>query len=183
MVNLASLLTTTLLFAFATAQGTASISSVTCGNNKYTRKQIDEATGEGCRLFAAGLQIGNNNYPHQFNNREALVFATSGPYQEFPILTSGNYTGRSPGPDRIVFRTRGSCDYVGAMTHTNAPTNNGFVLCTEAKVATNPSTSSSTGTLTSSGAGASGTAGSGAASWGVSRGLWLGALLAPLVVA
>jgi hypothetical protein len=93
MVNLNSILTTTLLFAIAAAQGTASISSVTCGNYKYTRKQVDEATGEGCRLFAAGQQIGNNNYPHQFNNREALVFATSGPYQEFPILTSGNYTG------------------------------------------------------------------------------------------
>ncbi|KAK0619576.1 Ribonuclease/ribotoxin [Immersiella caudata] len=183
MVNLTSILTTALLIAVAAAQGTVSISSVACGNNKYTRKQIDEATGEGCRLFAAGQQIGNNNYPHQFNNREALVFATSGPYQEFPILTSGNYTGRSPGPDRVVFRTRGSCDYVGAMTHTNAPTNNGFVLCTEAKGASNPSTSSSaTNTPTSSGAGASGTSQSGAASWGVSQGLWLGALLAPLVV-
>ncbi|KAK0653153.1 Ribonuclease/ribotoxin [Cercophora newfieldiana] len=180
MVNLTAL-TTALLIAVAAGQGTASLSSVTCGSNKYTRKQVDEATAEGCRLFAEGRQLGNNNYPHQFNNREALVFAASGPYQEFPILTSGNYTGRSPGADRIVFHTKPSCAYVGAMTHTDAPTNNGFVLCTEAKGSTSPSPSA-TKTPTSSSANASSTAESGAVKWR-DQGWWLGALLAPLVVA
>lgn len=75
-------------------QGTTSLESVTCGSNKYTQKQVDEAVGEGCRLIAANQQLGTNKYPHRFNNREGLVFATSGPYQEFPILKSGNYTGR-----------------------------------------------------------------------------------------
>ena len=74
--------------------GTADITSVTCGRNKYSKKQVDEATAEGCRLHDAGQQIGSNRYPHRFNNRENLVFAASGPYQEFPILTNGNYTGR-----------------------------------------------------------------------------------------
>jgi len=95
MVNFTTALTTiATLAAVATAQGTASLNSITCGSTKYTRKQVDEATGEGCRLFAAGQQVGTNNYPHQFNNREALVFAASGPYQEFPIVSGGNYTGR-----------------------------------------------------------------------------------------
>jgi hypothetical protein len=95
MVNLSTALASALLIAAAAAQaGTASLSSVTCGNNKYTRKQVDEATAEGCRLHASGQALGNNNYPHQFNNREGLVFAASGPYQEFPIVSSGNYTGR-----------------------------------------------------------------------------------------
>ncbi|PKS05010.1 hypothetical protein jhhlp_008376 [Lomentospora prolificans] len=114
-------------------QGTTSLESVTCGSNKYTQKQVDEAVGEGCRLIAANQQLGTNKYPHRFNNREGLVFATSGPYQEFPILKSGNYTGQSPGADRIVIdpNYQGSCVYSGAMTHTNAPSRNGFVLCTE----------------------------------------------------
>jgi len=91
----------------------------------------------------------------------------------------------SPGADRIVFRTSGSCAYVGAMTHTNAPTNNGFVLCTEAKGAASASNSSSsssaTRTPTSSGTNASSTAKSGAAGLGGSQ-WWLAAMLAPLVV-
>lgn len=74
-------------------QGTADIATVTCGTNKYSRKQVAEAAAEGCRLYAANQQIGTSQYPHTFNNRENLVFTTSGPYQEFPILTSGNYTG------------------------------------------------------------------------------------------
>lgn len=75
-------------------QGTANLTTVTCGRNVYSRKQVDEATAEGCRLYQTRQTLGSNNYPHRFNNREALIFATSGPYQEFPILTSGNYTGR-----------------------------------------------------------------------------------------
>ncbi|KAK5652009.1 hypothetical protein OQA88_10912 [Cercophora sp. LCS_1] len=168
------------LVAVASAQGTAGISSVTCGSNKYTKKQVDEATAEGCRLHQAGQQIGNNNYPHQFNNREALVFAASGPYQEFPIVTSGNYTGRSPGPDRIVFKTSGGCAYVGAMTHTDAPTTNGFVPCTEAKAS---STATTSPTRSSTAGAASGTSTSGAGELGV-QGWMLGSLLvAPLVFA
>jgi hypothetical protein len=39
----------------------------------------------------------------------------------------------SPGADRVVFNPayQGSCVYVGAMTHTDAPTRNGFVECEE----------------------------------------------------
>ncbi|OLN89316.1 Guanyl-specific ribonuclease F1-like protein 2 [Colletotrichum chlorophyti] len=126
-------------------QGTSTVGSVTCGTNKYSRKQIEEATAEGCRLYAANQQIGTSQYPHRFNNREGLVFATSGPYQEFPIIPSGNYTGRAPGPDRVVLDPsyRGSCVYVGTMTHTGAAQRNGFVECN--------STTSGSGSGSSSG--------------------------------
>ncbi|GJC84260.1 guanyl-specific ribonuclease F1 [Colletotrichum liriopes] len=129
-------------------QGTANVGTVTCGDNKYSRKQIEEATAEGCRLHAANQQVGASEYPHRFNNRENLVFTTSGPYQEFPIIPSGNYTGRSPGPDRVVLdpNYRGSCVYVGTMTHTGASGRNGFVSCNQTK----SSSGSSNGTSAAS---------------------------------
>lgn len=77
----------------ATTPGTANLGSLTCGTKTYSRRQVDEATAEGCRLYSEGQQIGNSKYPHRFNNREGLVFATSGPYQEFPIIAGGNYSG------------------------------------------------------------------------------------------
>ncbi|EJT78122.1 guanyl-specific ribonuclease F1 [Gaeumannomyces tritici R3-111a-1] len=113
-------------------QGTTALDTVTCGSNSYSRTQIEAATAEGCRLNAAGQTLGNNRYPHTFNNREKLVFAAGGPFQEFPILSNGqNFTGRSPGPDRVVFNPNigGKCTYVGSMTHTGA-SGNGFLLCT-----------------------------------------------------
>lgn len=67
--------------------------SWTCGGNTYSSSQIDSATSEGCSLHAAGETVGSNDYPHTFNNREGLPLESDGPYQEFPILTSGVYTG------------------------------------------------------------------------------------------
>lgn len=66
----------------------------------------------------------------------------------------------APGPDRIVFNPnyQGECVYVGAMTHTGAPTRNGFVECAEARrgddftssttTTSRPSTTAITGTAT-----------------------------------
>jgi hypothetical protein len=65
-------------------------------------------------------------HSHQYNNYEGFNFPVSGPYQEFPIKSSGVYTGGSPGPDRVVFNTNGQ--YAGAITHTGASGNN-FVGC------------------------------------------------------
>ncbi|KAK3291986.1 Ribonuclease/ribotoxin [Chaetomium fimeti] len=140
-------------------QGTSALANVTCGRNTYSRSQIEDAVFEGCSLHAAGEQLGNSRYPHRFNNREGLTFATAGPYQEFPILSSGAvYSGRSPGADRVVFNPdyEGSCVYVGAMTHTGAPTRNGFVECDE--VAGDESGGTTTTLSPSSSGTASGTA-------------------------
>ncbi|KAK4162428.1 Ribonuclease/ribotoxin [Cladorrhinum sp. PSN259] len=134
--------------AAVTAQGTTSISSVSCGSKSYTKQQVDEAVAEGCRLYAAGQQLGNSKYPHKYNNFENLVFAASGPYQEFPIVSGGAYSGGSPGADRVVFSPsyQGSCVYVGAMTHTGA-SGNSFLSCSE-KSAGRPGTGSSASTTT-----------------------------------
>ncbi|TDZ14290.1 Guanyl-specific ribonuclease F1 [Colletotrichum sidae] len=135
------------LCAFATAsplpeqtlqrrQGSSdNIQPVDCGGERYSRRQLEEATAEGCRLYANSLQVGTSQYPHRFNNREGLIFASTGPFQEFPIIPSGNYSGRAPGPDRVVFDPdyRGRCSYVGAMTHTGADQRNGFVTCNETR--------------------------------------------------
>ncbi|KAK4203225.1 Ribonuclease/ribotoxin [Triangularia verruculosa] len=131
MFTLKSLLLLALSAATATtAQGTAGIGQVSCGNNNWSKAQIDEALAEGCRLHEDGEQLGNNKYPHRFNNREGLVFTASGPYQEFPIVRNGAYSGGSPGPDRIVFNPNlnGNCVYVGTMTHTGAG-GNSFNMC------------------------------------------------------
>lgn len=67
--------------------------SVTCGDNTYTSEDLEGATSEGCTLHHAGETVGNNDYPHTFNNREGLPLEGDGPYQEFPILTDGIYDG------------------------------------------------------------------------------------------
>lgn len=74
-------------------QGTATLGNITCGKHSYTKQQVDDAVAEGCRLHKAGQQLGSSKYPHRFNNYEGLVLATKGPYQEFPILQNGLYTG------------------------------------------------------------------------------------------
>ncbi|KAK5630901.1 hypothetical protein RRF57_006616 [Xylaria bambusicola] len=87
-----------------------------------------------------------NSYPHTYNNYEGFSFTVSGPYLEFPMLSSGVYTGGtylhgskplgcgldtysligSPGADRVIINT--SCKLAGAITHTGASGNN-FVGC------------------------------------------------------
>ncbi|KAJ4291400.1 hypothetical protein N0V88_005993 [Collariella sp. IMI 366227] len=182
-----------------TRQGTTSLGSLTCGTTSYTKKQVDDAVAEGCRLYASREQLGTSKYPHQFNNREALVFAASGPYQEFPILEGGRiYSGRAPGPDRVVFSPsyKGDCVYVGAMTHTDAGGGNGFVSCNE-KLSSSPggngnsqtttttistkTTSSATQTATTAAATSSNAASGGLAGMGV-QGMMAGVLAGLLFV-
>lgn len=74
------------------------------------------------------LGIGDNDYPHQYNNYEGFDFPDEGPWYEFPILSSGSvYTGGSPDTDRVVFNYNG--DFQMAITHTGA-SGNDFVGCT-----------------------------------------------------
>ncbi|KAH7161893.1 guanyl-specific ribonuclease F1 [Dactylonectria macrodidyma] len=96
------------------------------GSNYYTAAQVNAASVRACNHYNAGTTVGG--YPHTYNNYEAFTFAVSGPYQEFPILSSGSlYTGGSPGPDRVVINT--SCKQAGTITHTGA-SGNAFVACT-----------------------------------------------------
>lgn len=99
----------------------------TCGNVCYWQEDVDEAVNQGYNYYAQGQQVGSNDYPHTENNYEQIDFYVSGPYQEFPILSSYNpYTGGSPGPDRVVFNTKGAL--AGVVTHTGADGND-FVPC------------------------------------------------------
>ncbi|KAF9700370.1 hypothetical protein EKO04_002046 [Ascochyta lentis] len=68
----------------------------------------------------------NSTYPHKYNNYEGFDFLVGGTYFEFPLKTSGVYTGGSPGADRVV--VNGSGARAGEITHTGASGNN-FVAC------------------------------------------------------
>lgn len=96
MVSIKSLLTLSLA-ALAAANPVAldkrQSGSISCGGNTYSASQLGSAVDEGCALHQAGETLGSNSYPHTFNNREGLPFETSGPYQEFPVMTGGVYTG------------------------------------------------------------------------------------------
>lgn len=85
------------LAAVATATPVALVKrqsgSWSCGGNTFSSSQINSAVQEGCALHFSGDTVGSNDYPHTFNNREGLPLDGSGPYQEFPILTSGVYDG------------------------------------------------------------------------------------------
>ncbi|KAH7018176.1 Ribonuclease/ribotoxin [Microdochium trichocladiopsis] len=100
--------------------------AATCGTVSYSASAVTAASQRACSNAASGNTPGG--YPHQFNNREGFVFATSGPYLEFPIMKSGSiYTGGSPGPDRVII-TKSGCKEAGLITHTGAQ-GNAFVTC------------------------------------------------------
>ncbi|EOD52329.1 guanyl-specific ribonuclease f1 [Neofusicoccum parvum] len=101
-------------------------SATTCGSTSYTAAQVRAAFNAGYNYYTADDTAGSSTYPHTYNNYEGFDFPVNGPYQEFPLLRSGVYTGGSPGADRVIFSTSGS--YAGAITHTGASGNN-FVGC------------------------------------------------------
>ncbi|KAI0012117.1 ribonuclease-domain-containing protein [Xylariaceae sp. FL0662B] len=97
----------------------------TCGSTYYTATQVNQAAQRACTDYNAGSAP--DGYPHTYNNYEGFSFPISGPYLEFPLLSSGGvYTGGSPGADRVIINT--SCKLAGAITHTGASGNN-FVGC------------------------------------------------------
>ncbi|KAH7038029.1 Ribonuclease/ribotoxin [Microdochium trichocladiopsis] len=99
----------------------------TCGSVCYWAEDIQEAVAQGYGYYQDNQQVGSNDYPHSYNNYEGLPLLVSGPYQEFPILkTYKPYTGGSPGPDRVVFNTKGQ--FAAVVTHTGA-SGNDFVSC------------------------------------------------------
>ncbi|GAP93037.1 putative guanyl-specific ribonuclease F1 [Rosellinia necatrix] len=98
--------------------------AATCGSTYYSATQVNQAAQKACSYYQAGSAPGG--YPHTYNNYEGFSFTVSGPYLEFPMLSSGVYTGGSPGADRVIINT--SCKLAGAITHTGASGNN-FVGC------------------------------------------------------
>ena len=66
---------------------------VRCGSTCYTSAQVTAARNSGYNYYRQGSQAGSSTYPHTYNNYEGFDFLVSGPYQEFPLRTSGAYTG------------------------------------------------------------------------------------------
>lgn len=66
---------------------------VTCGSNCYTSAQVTAARNAGYNYYKQGSTAGSSTYPHKYNNYEGFDFLTSGTYYEFPLKTSGAYTG------------------------------------------------------------------------------------------
>lgn len=66
---------------------------VKCGSTCYTSAQVTTARNAGYNYYTQGNEAGSSNYPHTYNNYEGFDFLVSGPYQEFPLRTSGAYTG------------------------------------------------------------------------------------------
>ena len=117
---------------------------VTCGSNCYTSAQVTAARNSGYNYIKQGGTAGGSSYPHVYNNYEGFDFLVSGTYYEFPLKTSGTYTGGkapcsgspngkrlkrctgSPGADRVIFNQNGA--RAGEITHTGASGNN-FVAC------------------------------------------------------
>ncbi|KAK4114674.1 ribonuclease-domain-containing protein [Canariomyces notabilis] len=111
----------------AEAQGEieARACAYTCGSVCYQSTHITAALNRGYSLQQAGSDV--NNYPHRYNNYEGFNFPTSGPWYEFPIMSSYKvYNGGSPGPDRVIFDDDGAFDML--ITHTGA-SGNAFVAC------------------------------------------------------
>ncbi|KAK8069088.1 Ribonuclease f1 [Apiospora phragmitis] len=118
-----------LLAAFVAAAPGAAIledrAATTCGSTSYSAAQVNAASQQACTYYKNNQQA--NSYPHTYNNYEGFNFRVAGPYQEFPIKSSGLYTGvRSPGADRVIINA--SCQQAGAITHNGASGNN-FVGC------------------------------------------------------
>lgn len=100
-------------------------SDIDSGN--CSESDIDEAVQQGYGYYEKGQTVGSGGYPHQYNDYEGFEFPDSGPYYEFPILSSYNpYTGGSPGADRVIFT--GSGEYEAVITHTGA-SGNDFLQC------------------------------------------------------
>ncbi|KAI0965269.1 Ribonuclease/ribotoxin [Xylaria arbuscula] len=98
--------------------------ATTCGSTSYTATQVNQAAQKAYSDYKAGSAP--SGYPHTYNNYEGFSFPVAGPYLEFPLLSSGVFTGGSPGADRVIINT--SAKLAGAITHTGASGNN-FVGC------------------------------------------------------
>jgi hypothetical protein len=87
----------------------------------YSNTNINDAATAALNYYAQGQTVGSDSYPHQYNDYEGFSFSCSAPFLEFPILTSGTYSGGSPGADRVVIGSISSDDstaqYCAVITH------------------------------------------------------------------
>ncbi|EFQ99851.1 guanyl-specific ribonuclease F1 [Nannizzia gypsea CBS 118893] len=101
--------------------------ATTCGSTYYSSSQVTAASNAACQYVMSGSTAGGSSYPHEYHNYEGFYFqGLDGPFYEFPLRTSGVYSGGSPGADRVIITE--DCEQAGQITHTGAGGNN-FVAC------------------------------------------------------
>ncbi|KGO77417.1 Guanine-specific ribonuclease N1/T1 [Penicillium italicum] len=99
--------------------------ATTCGSVCYSSNAISSAQEAGYDLYNSYEKV--HDYPHEYHDYEGFEFSVSGPYYEFPILSSGEiYEGGSPGADRVIFN--GDDELAGVITH-NGASGDDFVAC------------------------------------------------------
>ncbi|KAF8640826.1 hypothetical protein AX17_000475 [Amanita inopinata Kibby_2008] len=93
-----------------------------CAGNSYDTPYLDDS------IYAAETG-GAGTYPHAYHDYEGFYFSNcSGTFYEYPIIPGDIiYGGGSPGPDRVIYDDFG--DFCACLTHTGAPTYDGFVEC------------------------------------------------------
>ncbi|KAF7305357.1 hypothetical protein HMN09_00787700 [Mycena chlorophos] len=115
-----------------------------CSNKStYDEADIQNACDEALALASEGKTVGEDRYPHVYNDYEKFNFGhAQKPFFEFPIMPNGSvYAGQSsPGADRVVFGSI-AADYSSAIfcaviTHTGAKKYDGFVECKDDTVNT-----------------------------------------------
>ncbi|TVY21111.1 Guanyl-specific ribonuclease F1 [Lachnellula arida] len=127
MIGLKTLLPLLLLLSTTTSTALPTLEergSTTCGSTYYTASEVNAAFSAGYEDYQDGDEP--DDYPHTYKNYEGFDFPVDGPYQEFPLVSGGVYTGGSPGADRVVFSTSG--ELAGEITHTGA-SGDDFVGC------------------------------------------------------
>ncbi|KAN0117063.1 guanyl-specific ribonuclease F1 [Hyaloscypha variabilis] len=105
-----------------------------CDGTIYSQQNIDDAATAALSYYASGETVGRDSYPHQYKDYEGFSFTCSAPYLEFPIETSGVYSGGSPGADRVVIGSISSdestAEYCAVITH-DGQSGNDFGECTD----------------------------------------------------
>ena len=118
----------------SSSPGSPIISLILCIGTVYSQQNIDDAATAALNYYAEGQTVGSDSYPHVYHDYEGFSFSCSAPYLEFPILTSGTYSGGSPGADRVVIGSISSDDssaqYCAVITH-DGQSGNDFGECTD----------------------------------------------------
>nr|AAB32829.1 RNase Po1=guanine nucleotide-specific RNase [Pleurotus ostreatus, fruit bodies, caps, Peptide, 101 aa] [Pleurotus ostreatus] len=96
------------------------VRSCNCAGRSFTGTDVTNAI----RSARAG---GSGNYPHVYNNFEGFSFSCTPTFFEFPVFRGSVYSGGSPGADRVIYDQSGR--FCACLTHTGAPSTNGFVEC------------------------------------------------------
>ncbi|KAI5856998.1 Ribonuclease/ribotoxin [Tricharina praecox] len=131
MYFLTALAVLTLLASTASAAVTG-VTGANCNGYVFTKAAVQAAANEALDHLVSSSTVGDNDYPHQYNNYEGFSFNSgcAPPYYEFPLFKSSLYTGGSPGADRVVIGSRSgsSAKFCDVITHYGA-SGNAFLMC------------------------------------------------------